>query len=411
MRVESLLRNNVWLGWLFSLLISASGCDRLKSDTDPSQQPPPAPPLVDVIKAQMTSVQPKFTVPGVIESIENSRLRPRVSATVIERTIIPGKIVAKDELLYKLDDSDYVLALKQAESKMAQAQANLTDANGEWERAQRLKEKDAIALADYDAAKAAAQVAAATIMEIESEIDRAKLDQQRTEIHAPFAGKISVAGYAKGDYVTPSSPDPLCEIVRLDPIYGTAQVNQDMYFNYLSRHEELEAAGQDIPDLVLDLLLPSGKPFAHQGVFENWDNAATASTGTISARIRFPNPDGTLLPGTNVILSGSMIFQVQRVVVPQAAVGQDQQGHYVMVVDENSVVQRKNVDVGLRIESNWAIRSGLDEGEQVIVQGLQKVRPGVTVQVRSEPQSDPKMESPAAVPATIDSPSRPADAS
>ena len=128
--------------------------------------------------------------------------------------------------------------------------------------------------------------------------------------------------------------------------------------------------------------LSSGTEYPHPGKFENWDSSAVATAGTLGARALFPNPSQLLLPGQNVTVRGRLLQEIDAVLVPQKSVSQDQQGHYVLLVSADGTVRRQNVEMGLRQGADWIVREGLEPGERVIVEGLQKARPGQRVDVQ-----------------------------
>lgn len=364
-----------------AIVVSAlAGCGDSK---EPVADTALSPPAVEVQAAELRDVQPTIALPAVVEALESSRLRPQVSATVVDRHVTPGALVEAGELLYEFDDTEFVLALQSAEALLEQAKASLQEAEAGWERAQRLQPQGAISQQGYEAARAAQAVAESRVAAGEAAVQQARIDLEHTEVRAPFGGRISVAQYATGDYVTPSSVEPLCEIVRLDPIYVTAQIDQKLYFEVTQRQAKRAAEGVDIQDQVkTQIRLPTGTVFAHEGRFVNWDNTGVAETGTVGARAEFANPEGLLLPGNNVLLEAYIDAPVSRIVIPQRAVAQDQQGHYVFVVTPEDTVERRNIEVTIRIGPDWALREGLDEGERVIVNGLQLVRPGIKVEAR-----------------------------
>ncbi|MDJ0907205.1 MAG: efflux RND transporter periplasmic adaptor subunit [Woeseiaceae bacterium] len=341
---------------------------------------PPALPVVEFLPAEVRPVQPTISLPAVVESLESSRLRPQISATVAARHVTPGAQVEEGELLYEFDDADYAIALQQAEAAVAQAQAQSREAIAEWERAQRLKPQGAISQQAYDAAEAANSVASSRIAEARAQVQKARNDLQHTRVFAPFDGRISAAYHAVGDYVTPASPEPLCEIVRLDPIYVTVQIDQKLYYDITQRTQAARQEGRDLAaQLSTNIRLPNGVMYPFAGRFVNWDNTAVAATGTVGARAEFPNEDGLLLPGNNVLIEQSIDEPVDSLVIPQRAVSQDQQGHYVLIVNADDVVERRNLVVGMRIGPDWVVREGLTEGARVIVNGLQRVRLGIQV--------------------------------
>jgi RND family efflux transporter MFP subunit len=188
-----------------------------------------------------------------------------------------------------------------------------------------------------------------------------------------------------GDYVTPAG-QPLFELVQLDPIYATASVGLKNYNNYVILRSEMERQGVEIPEVELTLELVGGLEYPHIGKFENWSHSSSQSSGMITGRALFPNPDGMLLPGQNVTLVGKAMKKTERTMVPQAAVLQDQQGYYVMIVDEDSIVQRRNLQMGVRDGADWAVREGLEPGTRVIVAGAQALRAGTQVAVQPNQQ-------------------------
>ena len=145
--------------------------------------------------------------------------------------------------------------------------------------------------------------------------------------------------------------------------------------------QKLVDQGQDVPDVVLQLELAGGHIYPHEGTFQDWDNTSAATSGTIAGRVLFANPDGLLLPGQNVVLRGHTLTPIEAPVIPQRAVLQDQQGHYVMTVDTNDTVRRKNVEVGVRAGKDWVIRSGLEDGDRVILDGGGALKEGTPVRV------------------------------
>ncbi|MGB5486487.1 MAG: efflux RND transporter periplasmic adaptor subunit, partial [Lysobacterales bacterium] len=140
--------------------------------------------------------------------------------------------------------------------------------------------------------------------------------------------------------------------------------------------------GKEIPQLALTLELAGNQEYPYSGTFESWDNTSVSSMGTITARLQFPNPDGLLLPGQNVLVKGESIDAVDRIIVPQKAVQIDQQGHFVLIVAEGDVVQRRNIEVGIRVRDQWSVQQGLAEGERIIVDGLQTLREGMSLNIQ-----------------------------
>lgn len=340
-----------------------------------------APPTkVQVVEAQQRSFRPSFEFPAVLEAVETAQIFPRVQARILYQNVTPGQFFNKGEELVKLDPYEFELAVDEAESNVSEAMASYEETSATFKRAQDLRPKGYISEQGYDSAKSAALAAEARLNKYHASLRKARLDLAFTSIVAPFSGRVGALNYAVGDTVSPQSAKPIVEMVKLDPIYALAHVDQKRYTTFTERVEKLHASGQPIPDMELYISLPDGKVYPWQGEFFAWDSTAAATRGTIAGRVLFPNPKGVLVPEETVALHGKLLKQMQGIVIPQKAVSQDQQGHFVYVLDEDGAVMRKNVEVGIRVGPNWSISSGLKTGEVVIVEGLQKVRIGEQVE-------------------------------
>lgn len=339
-------------------------------------------PVVLVQTVTAREIRPSFEHPARIEAIKTHSVRPLVRARITALHITAGDIVEEGDLLVELDTTDYDIALAEAEANLKEAEAGALKVSLDLDRAQRLVQSNTVSQRELEYAEAQADVAAAEVALAHAKIDQARKNLADTKIFAPFKGRISAPNYAPGDLVGPSDPTlplPIAEIVALDPIYATGLVDQSNYFDFLAKRLELTEAGRSIPPLELEIILPGGATYPESGTFENWDNTAVASTGTIAARIVFPNPAGVLLPGENVTVRGAVIDTINLPLVPQRAVSFDQIGYFVWLVGEGNVVERRNVTVGIRHERDWTVAEGLREGDTVVVEGLQKMRPGLTV--------------------------------
>lgn len=367
------------------LALILAGC--AKEDATPQATGPVALPLPEssIAIATVRSLQPGFEHPGVIEAVQQAKVQPEVSATIAAIQFAAGDIVERGQVLMTLDPASYQARLDAAEAEMLSAKANAQQAETNWKRAEGLKPKGYISELDFDNAKASKDVALANVAKAAAQLEQARLDMAHTQIKAPFSGRISKPRFAVGDYVSPAG-QPLFELVQLDPIYATASVGLKTYNNYVILRTEMERKGMELPEVELTLELVGGLQYPHAGRFENWSHSSSQSSGMITGRALFPNPDGMLLPGQNVTLVGKTIRKTERTMVPQAAVLQDQQGYYVMTLDDQDVVRRQNVKMGVRDGADWAVREGLEPGARVIVAGAQALRAGTQVAVKAVEQ-------------------------
>jgi RND family efflux transporter MFP subunit len=361
------------------LLGTLTGCGK-SADEAVTADKGPTPVMLSgsaVMVAKVRSVYPKFELPAIVEAVQSARVKPEVSTTVTANHFTAGDMVEQGQLLVELDDARFQAELKSEEAELQSARAGVLQAESNWARAEDLMPKGYISALDYDKTKAAVETARAAVSRAEANLVSAQLRVQRTRIVAPFAGRISKPGHALGDQVGPLSLTPLFDLAQLDPIYVTASVELGMYNRFTMLRHQLESEGLEIPELKVTIDLIGAGEYPHPGVFEAWDHASGSSRGMIAARILFPNPEGLLLPGQTVTARGQAIKAIDRIFVPQKAVQQDQQGHFVLVIDSEDMVRRKNIEVGVRDGADWAVRSGLDAGDRVIIEGVQRLAPGM----------------------------------
>jgi RND family efflux transporter MFP subunit len=368
-----------------SVAIALAGCGKDPATETPAATGPAALPIpassVSLVEKRM--VRPSFSYPGVIEALQQALVRPEVSARLIATHFSAGDVVEKGALLVELDQSQFQADLDAAKADLQSAEANALQNLTNWERAEELKPQGYISDLDYDKAVAALSVAKAAVARARSRVVIAELDLEHTRIYAPFRGRISKPRHAVGNFVQPTGK-PLFELVQLDPIYASASVDLGVYNAFVLRRDKWIREGREIPELELRLELAGAGTYPHVGTFENWSHQSDDTTGMIKGRALFPNPDGLLLPGQVISLLGQTIQSYERLMVPQMAVLQDQQGHYVMVLDDDDTVRRRNIEVGVRDGADWAVIEGLEPGSRVIREGAQMLRAGTQVALQAE---------------------------
>lgn len=371
---------------LVLFIFITTGCGK-SADEEAVVNKGPAPVILTgsaVMVAEVRTIHPKFVLPAIIETVQSARIKPEVAATVTANHFVAGDMVEQGKLLVELDDSTFKAELNSAKAELLSARANVLQAESNWKRAEELIPKGYISALNYDKAKASVETSRAAVARAEANLVSAQLTLKRTKISAPFSGRISKPGHAIGDRVGPLSVTPLFELAQLDPIYVTASVELGLYNRFTMLRQKLVSEGVDVPELTVTLELTGAGPYPYPGVFEAWDHTAGSSRGMIAGRSLFPNPDGILLPDQTVTVHGRAIEPINRIFVPQKAVLQDQQGHYVLVIDAEAVVRRKNIEVGVRDGADWAVRSGLAAGDRIIIEGAQRLAPGMQASIGTQ---------------------------
>lgn len=366
-------------------LVACGGSEKAVDAAKPAAAAATNLPSSSIAVAAIREVHPSFEFPAVVEAVQMARVRPEISAVVKKVHFSPGQMVEEGQLLLEFDDATYKAANDAAEAQLQSAEASLVQSQSNWDRAEELLPTGYMSQQDYDRAKARLDSNIAAVAQARANIARTRLDLSRTSIHAPFSGKISKSYYSIGDAVVPNSPNsphPLFTLVEMDPIFVNAGVQLSEYHKFVLLRLKLEEKGIDVPKLNVGLELSGGTEYPYTGRFEAWDNSSSASSGTIVGRVLFPNPDGLLLPGHNVTIKGRAVRSFTRVLIPQKAVMQDQQGYYVKIVDDKNEVARRNVKLGIRYRDEWIVLDGLEEGAKVITIGAPMLREGSKIKLQ-----------------------------
>ncbi len=335
--------------------------------------------------ARTKAIHPSFRYPAVIEAIKFAKTRAEISAVIEKIHFSPGQMVEKGDLLIEFQTDDFIDAVSATKAGLKSAQASAIQSTATWKRAQELMPDNFISHQDYDIAKGRSERADAAVLVAKANVQKAETELGRTKLFAPFNGKISRANYAEGEYVNsqaPTQPEPLFELVQLDPIYAKANVELGIYTHAMLLRGKMASDGIEVPGLVVYLELPGQQKYPLTGTFVSWDNISSPTVGTIAGRVQFDNPNDLLLPGSPVAINGETVTEIERIVIPQKAVMLDQQGHYVRIIDAADTVQRRNIEVGIRVGADWAVSSGLLDGDRIIVEGAQSFRDGAEVEVQ-----------------------------
>ena len=350
-----------------------------------SAQMPSGPPSVGVIRAEQTSITETSEFVGRVQAIERVSLTARVTAFLDQRLFQEGTEVTRGDLLYRLERGPFEAAVQQQEATVADSSSRLANANIQLARAQSLLNGPAGQRSNVDDALANQRSLAAQVQSAQALLHIAQINLDYTEIRAPVAGKISRTSITAGNVVSPSS-GPLASIVSQDPMYVVFPVASRTLTELQKRYADKGGTAA----VVVKLRLPDGSIYDRDGKIDYIDPSVSASTDTILLRARIANPpraqaeagqpvERRLLDGAfvNVLVEG--IQPVLALGIPRKAVLSDQQGEYVYVVGADNKVEQRRIKLGQSTAGTAVVSSGLKDGEMVISEGVQRVRPGIEV--------------------------------
>jgi len=373
-------RERCWvLGlWAFLCLCASSG----------SAAPPgpggDGPVTVGVVAVTVQDVNPAAEYVGHVEAVQAVDIRARVEGFLREVHFREGARVRAGDVLYVIEQDLYKARVDASKAQVAQAEAALDRAERYLRRLQAAR-SESVPATDMDNAVAARAEAAARLQAAIAQLAVDHIQLAYTVVSSPITGRIGKTAYTVGNLVNPAS-GVLARVVQEDPIRVVYAVSENDMTAVRSALREA-ASGAKHRVLAPSLRLADGTLYPHAGAVEFVDNQVDAATGTIAVRAAFPNPEGVLIPGQYVTVLVKNRDPKPMPVVPQAAVLVDQKGKYVLTVDQAGQVVARPVSLGPAVGTAWAVVSGLTEGERVIVQGIQKVRPGQTVRAETMPEA------------------------
>lgn len=363
---------------LLSLGLAFAGCQKQ------SPPPAPAPPLVSVVQPAAREVMEWDDYTGRLEAVESVELRARVSGYLAKIHFKEGSMVKKDDLLLEIDARPYQADFDRADAEHQRAVAQAELARNDLDRAQRLISTRAISVEEFDTKAKLFGAAQAVIRSAQAASDAARLNLEFTRIRSPITGRIGRALVTEGNLVVGGAGGAtlLTTIVSLDPLYCYADADERAILKYIRLAQEGKRESARDGPIRVRLGLANDQGYPHEGIVDFLDNRVDPSTGTLKARGVFPNPNLSLSPGffARVQIPGSGRYRA--LLLPDRAVGSDQATKYVFIVNAEQKVEVRPVTLGPMIDGLRVVTQGLKGDEQVIVDGLLLVRPGVRVGVK-----------------------------
>lgn len=352
-----------------------AGCKKQQA----ARQPPP-PPEVGVVTIHAQPVSLTSELPGRTSAFRSADVRPQVNGLILKRLFTEGDDVKQGQQLYQIDPAPYQAALDSAKAAVQRAKASVTVAQLTVDRDRPLVKASAVSRQDLDNAIATLEQGKADLASGEASVESANVNLAYTRVFSPISGHSGRSSVTEGALVTANQTTPLVTITQLDPIY--VDVTQPVTTLLRLKRElasgKLKLAGANQAEV--HLTLEDGTEYPQAGKLQFSEVTVDEATGSVTLRAIFPNPDGILLPGMFVRERIQEGVSEHGLLVPQQAVTRDMRGEpTTLVVDKDNKVERRQLTADRAIGADWLVLGGISDGDRVIVEGVQKVRPGVTV--------------------------------
>jgi membrane fusion protein (multidrug efflux system) len=374
-----MLRSRIALS-LFSALVAMvalTGCEQATGQ--PQASGPQAVP-VGVITLKSQALTLKKELPGRINAFQIAEIRPQVSGIVQSRLFTEGKRVEKGESLYQINPDTFKAQLAVSEAAVASAQASIASSKSKATRFKELLKIQAVSQLDFDEADAAYKQALAALLTAKAQLQTAQINLDYSHVSSPISGQISKSSVTVGALVSANQSTALATVTQLDPIY----VDLTQSSNELTRLKKALATGALTVDAAnqtdVELTMEDGSVYPHKGTLQFSEVTVDPSTGSVTLRAQFPNPENFLLPGMYARASIVEGVVSDAILVPQRGVSRNSKGEpTAMVVNKDNKVESRVLQVDRTIGSNWLVTNGIKAGEKLIIEGLQKIRPGSAV--------------------------------
>ncbi len=345
-------------------------------------------PEVGVVTLKPQEAKISTVLPGRVVAYQVSEVRPQVTGILLKRDFVEGTEVKEGTLLYEIDPVQYKAALASAEAAVQRAEATLVSVKLKAQRKTQLLQTNAASQQDVDDAVAAYKQGEADLSAARANRDTAAISLDRTRVTASISGRIGKSTITPGALVTASQATAMTTIQQLDPVY----VDLDQSTSEMERLRSQIASGKlkrPAEGVQVELLMESGKIYGQKGKYGFTDASVNESTGSVSSRAIFANPERVLLPGMYVRARVVAGVDPAAILLPQRAVSRNPLGQAVaMFVDKDGKIEQRTLDLGEEVDGNWLVVSGAKSGDRLVVEGTQKARPGAavkTVEVAVDP--------------------------
>ncbi|HSC68500.1 MAG TPA: efflux RND transporter periplasmic adaptor subunit [Cellvibrio sp.] len=357
-------------------------CDNKTAPTAAGQ----APVEVGVVVLSAADVPLQSELPGRTSAYRKAEVRPQVNGIIQKRLFVEGAEIKAGTPLYQIDPATYQAALNSAQAELARAEANLAAATAKESRYKNLTAIKAISQQDYDDALANLGQTKASVAAAKAAVDSARINLKYTQVLAPIDGVISKSAVTEGALVTAGQTEVLASILQLDPIY--VDVSQSAEELLQLRRAMLKGDVAVSDSAKVRLLLDDGSTYEHEGSLQFAEMGVNESTGTVILRAQFPNPDHLLLPGMFVRTRMDEGIRANSLLAPQRGITRDRLGNATaMVINKAGVVEVRQLKTGRAVGDQWLVLEGLAIGDQLIVEGLQKVKPGAPAKAAASASS------------------------
>ena len=351
---------------MFTLTLASGGCRKQEKTV---QQQSPAVEVVPVVQKDV----PIYTEwVGALDGSINAVIRPQVTGYLIRQNYREGETVRKGQILFEIDPRTFQAAVNQAKAQLSQQKARYDTARANLDRVRPLAVKNAVSQKDLDDAVGNELSGKASVEAAAAALETAQLNLEFTKITSPVDGIAGIAKTQLGNLVSPSMQEELTSVSTVDPIKVYINISEQAYLKSAT-------SGNKVDKIPLELILSNGSVYPHEGRLVLADRQVDPTTGTLKVGALFPNKDNLLRPGQYGRIRAMMHVKKGALLIPQRAVTEMQGKYLVAVVGPENKIDVRPVQVAERIGSDWIVEKGLQPGEQIVAEGTQKVRPGVTV--------------------------------